>query len=46
MNEDAGYEELLEGLKSFDVGRCENYVMSKQKRVIFTRTTRELKKLR
>ena len=37
---------VLEGLKSFDVGRCENYVMSKQKRVSFTRTARELKKVR
>jgi len=34
---------VLEGLKSVDVGRCENYVMSKQKRVSFTRTARELK---
>ena len=37
---------VLEGLKSVDVGRCENYVMSKQKRVSFTRTAREWKKLR
>lgn len=37
---------VLEGLKSVDVGRCENYVMSKQKRVSFTRTARELKKVR
>lgn len=36
---------VLEGLKSVDVGRCENCVMSKQKRVSFTRTTRELKKV-
>ena len=38
-------KEVLEGLKSVDVGRCENYVMSKQKRVSFTRTTREMKKV-
>ena len=37
---------VLEGLKSVDVGCCENYVMSKQKRVSFTRTARELKKVR
>ena len=37
---------FLKGLKSVDVGRCENYVMSKQKRVSFTRTARELKKVR
>ena len=37
---------VLEGLKSIDVGRCENYVMSKQKRVSFTRTAREMKKVR
>ena len=37
---------VSEGLKSVDVGRCENYVMSKQKRVSFTRTARELKKVR
>ena len=36
-------KEVLEGLKSVDVGRCENYIMSKQKRVSFTRTARELK---
>ena len=36
---------VLEGLKSIDVGRCENCVMSKQKRVSFTRTARELKKV-
>ena len=33
-------------MKSVDVGHCENYVMSKQKQVSFTRTTRELKKVR
>ena len=38
-------KEVLESLKSVDVGRCENYVMSKQKRVSFTRTARELKKV-
>ena len=37
---------VFEGLKSVDVGRCENYVMSKQKRISFTRTARELKKVR
>ena len=37
---------VLEGLKSLNVGRCENYVMSKQKQVSFTRTARELKKVR
>ena len=37
---------VSEGLKSVDVGRCENYGMSKQKRVSFTRTARELKKVR
>ena len=39
-------KEVLEGLKSVDVGRCENYVMSKQKRVSFTKTARKLKKVR
>ena len=39
-------KEVLESLKSVDVSRCENYVMSKQKRVSFTRTARELKKVR
>ena len=29
---------VLEGLKSVDVNHCENYVMSKHKRVSFTRT--------
>ena len=38
-------KEVLEGLKSVDVGPCENCVMSKQKRVSFTRTARELKKV-
>ena len=37
---------VLEGLKSVNVGRCENYVMSKQKRVSFTRIARKLKKVR
>ena len=37
---------VLEGLKSVDVGCCENCVMRKQKRVSFTRTARELKKVR
>ena len=31
---------VLEGLKSVDVGRCENYGMSKQKRISFTRIAR------
>ena len=35
---------LLEGLKSVDMSPCENYVMSKQKRVTFTKIVRELKK--
>ena len=39
-------KDVLEGLKSVDVGHCENYVRSKQKRVSFTRTARELKKVR
>ena len=37
-------EEVLEGLKSVDMSPCENCVMSKQKRVSFTKTARELKK--
>ena len=37
---------VLEDPKSVDVGRCENYVMRKQKRVSFTRTAREFKKVR
>ena len=36
---------VLEGLKSFDMGPCENCVMSKHKRVSFTKATRELKKV-
>jgi len=39
-------KEVLEGLKSIDVGCCDHCVMSKQKRVGFTRTARELKKVR
>ena len=39
-------KEVLEGLKSVDMGCCENCVMNKQKRVSFTRTARELKKVR
>ena len=35
---------VLEGLKSVDMSPCENCVMSKQKRVSFTKTARELKK--
>ena len=37
-------EGVLEGLKSVDMSPCENCVMSKQKRVSFTKTARELKK--
>ena len=37
---------VLEGLKPIDVGPCENCVMSKHKRVSFTRIARELKKVR
>ena len=37
---------VLEVMNSVDMGRCENYVMSKQKRVSFTKTARELKKVR
>ena len=36
---------VLEGLKSVDIGPCENYVISKQKRVSFTKIARELKKV-
>ena len=36
----------LEGLKSVDMGFCEGCVMGKQKRVSFTKTPRELKKVR
>ena len=36
-------EGVLEGLKSIDMSPCENCVMSKQKRVGFTKTVRELK---
>ena len=35
---------VLEGLKFVDMSPCENCVMSKQKRVSFTKTARELKK--
>ena len=37
-------EGVLEGLKSVDMSPCENCVMSKQKRVSFTKTAREVKK--
>ena len=37
-------EEVLEGLKSFDMSLCKNYIMSKKKQVSFTKTLRELKK--
>ena len=37
-------EGVLEGLKSVDTSPCENCIMSKQKRVSFRKTTRELKK--
>ena len=36
----------LEGLKSVDMGLCESCVMDKQKRVSFTKTPREPKKVR
>ena len=36
----------LEGLKSVDMGLCESCVMGKQKRVSFTKTPREPKKVR
>ena len=36
---------VLEDLKSVDMSPCDNCVMSKQKRVNFTKTARELKKL-
>ena len=37
-------EGVLEGLKFVDMSPCENCVMSKQKRVSFTKNARELKK--
>ena len=37
-------EEVLEGLKSVDMSPYENCIMSKQKRVSFTKMVRELKK--
>ena len=37
-------EGVLKGLKSIDMSPCENCVMSKQKRVSFTETPKELKK--
>ena len=36
----------LEGLKYVDMGLCESCVMGKQKRVSFTKTPRETKKVR
>ena len=36
----------LEGLMSFDMGLCESSVMGKQKRVSFTKTPRDPKKVR
>ena len=36
----------LEGLKSIDMGLCESCVMGKQKKVSFTKTPREPKKVR
>ena len=36
-------KEVLEGLKSIDMCSCENCVLSKQKRVSFTKTVEELK---
>ena len=41
-----GAKGVLEGLKSVDMGPCENCVMSRQKRVSFTKTASELKKVR
>ena len=35
---------VLEGLKFVDMSSCENCVMSKKKRVSFTKIARELKK--
>ena len=35
----------LEGLKSVDMGLCESCVMGKQKRVSFTKTPREPKRV-
>ena len=37
-------EGILESLNSVDMSPCVNYVMSKQKRVSFTKTAKELKK--
>ena len=39
-------KEALEGLNSVDMGLCESCVMGKQKRVSFTKTPREPKKVR
>ena len=39
-------KEALECLKSVDMGLCESCVMGKQKRVSFTKTPREPKKVR
>ena len=36
----------LEGLKSVDMGLCKSCVMGKQKRLSFTKTAREPKKMR
>ena len=38
-------KDVLEGLKSVYMGHCENCIMSKQKRVSFIKTARELKKV-
>ena len=38
--------EVLEGLKSIDMGVCESYFMEKYKRVSFTKAAREPKKVR
>ena len=36
---------VLEDLKSEDMSLCESYVMSKQRRISFTKATRKLKKV-
>ena len=41
-----GGKEVLEGLKSVDMGLCDSCIMEKQKRVSFTKTARELKRVR
>ena len=36
-----GGKEVLEGLKSVDMGLCDSCIMGKQKRVSFTKVARE-----